>query len=494
MESTLASTTTPLVMPRHGVLALGTALAKAGHAVSIFVECLNGINLEGVATADIVGFAVTYSNLKPVLAMAQKVRTINPRATLLAGGPHATISPTDVLEFADIAVRDEGQATTVALLERLSSGASLEGLPGISYRRNGRTIHAPRGSYLQDDSALEDLTLLSNFSLESRRLRLTAGEALCCYTTASRGCPFPCTFCYENMIGGTGFRTRAVDSLIEDIRAKKAFFGTNRFWFADSNFTTNEKYAEEVLQALIKADLGCAFNILCRVDIGTRPRLLGLMRDAGVESLSVGMESIEDERLASIEKRQTVAGIIATIDEIHCRGIRIFGLFMLGFDGDTARTPWQFTAFCKKHGVEDISIYCLGEYQNLPGRTLPRYRICELNTDYYNGHYVTTFPRNERPSAMERGVFESLLDFYSPRRPDLIGVDHHKGRLERGTLYLQWRKMNRVSVRHQRELAEIEAPYYDENNVLRENYLRAHPVIRHALPEDVLADWKDPSE
>ena len=61
-------------------------------------------------------------------------------------------------------------------------------------------------------------------------------------------------------------------------------------------------------------------------------------------------------------------------------------------------------------------------------------------------------------------------------------------------MYKQMRKIASFSPAHQRYLEEIEAPYYDSQNRLREDYLRAHPVIREPLDEDLLAGWSDPGE
>lgn len=495
LETTLPSLTSQLLMPRHGVLALGTSLAQAGHRVAVYIECLNGVSVADLCAADVVGFAVTFPNITRVAKLAGEVRRANPRAMILAGGPHATISPTEVLGFADVVVRDEAEVTAVELLKRIEQGGSLETVAGISFRRNGCATHTPRRPYLRKATSSEDPHLLPGFIPTSRTRQLLRGTRYCGYATTSRGCPFPCTFCYENMVGGTGHRPREVASLIEDIRRKKAVFGTNRFWFADSNFTTNPEHAKSVLRQIIDADLGCQFTALCRIDVGRQPELLDLMRDAGVVTLSLGMEAIEDGRLASLEKRQTVAAIVETVRQVHARGIAAFGLFMVGFDGDTERTPGRITSFCREHGVDGLSTYCLTEYPALPGRTLPRYRICDPNPDYYTGHFVTTFPRDVRPSALERAVFDALLQFYHPRR--WLGIaaraDWHKFRFQ-VPLAIQFRRISQLSAVHQRYLAEVEAPYYERTGRLDEELLRRRPVVAEPLPPDTMAGWRDAGE
>ncbi|MDX1964963.1 MAG: radical SAM protein [Pirellulales bacterium] len=317
----------------------------------------------------------------------------------------------------------------------------------------------------------------------------------CALVGTSRGCPFPCSFCYENMIGGTGFRRNTTSGMIADIREKKKFFGTNRFWISDSNFGTNPTHTEQTLQSIINADLNCVFSSLCRVEIGSRPHILDLMKKAGMSTVSVGMETLRDEQLTSIEKRQSVDDIRRTIDQIQSHGIAVFGLFMVGFDDDTEDTPWEIIEFCRKEGVAGLSLYCLSEYPALPGRSLPRHRICEDNLDYYSGHFVTTFPRRVRPSVLEQNVYDALLDYYSVSK-----IIHGLATLDRRSLqfgvplYWQMRKMAAISKSHCDALRSREERYYSHGGVLHLDLLQASPWLNSALPEDTMECWADAVE
>jgi hypothetical protein len=100
-----------------------------------------------------------------------------------------------------------------------------------------------------------------------------------------------------------------------------------------------------------------------------------------------------------------------------------------------------------------------------------------------------------RVDALERAVFEALLDYHHPRK--ILGSLRRRD-LARAQLHLahwvQLQKMWRVSLAHQRRLRAIEAPYYDERGRLRVDALRANPIIDSPLSPDLLADWKDPDE
>ncbi|MEZ4313571.1 MAG: radical SAM protein [Polyangiaceae bacterium] len=493
LDPVLPNLTSQLLLPRHDVLAVGTAVKAAGRDVDVFVEAWNGVPFRDLGRYDVVGAAVTGSNMSRVAAMFRDIRRQNPKVVLVAGGPHATLIPTDVARFADVVIRDEGEDTLVEVLLAIEEGRDVLGIAGVSVRRGERTVHGPRRPF-RKGSAASDLSLLRGFRRKSVLGQLAQGGVYTGYATASRGCPFPCTFCYENMIGGTGFRKQGIDAFIEDVRRKRDLLGTTSFWLADSNFTTHPEHCRQILQAIVDADLGVKFSALCRTDLGDRPELLELMRKAGFESAILGIETVEDEVLIRVKKKQTVSDSSRAIRNIQSAGIGVYGLFMLGFDQDTAAAPRAVTAFAEEHDLKGVSIYLLCEYESLPGRTLPRYRICETNLDYYNGHFVTTFPMRVRPSELERASFEALLDYHPRKALRSLWARDTEMALFHGAHYAQLLKMWAVSRRHQETLRRVERPYYRADGTLDVEALKRRPLISMELSGDLLSDWEDPDE
>lgn len=493
LDPVLPNLTSQLLLPRHDILAVGTAVAAAGKHVDVFVEAWNGVPFNDLPNYDVVGASVTGSSMSRVIKMFADIRRKSPQTVLVAGGPHATLIPSDVSAFADIVIRDEGEDTLVDVLNALENGTDPLTISGVSIRKDGRTHHAPRRPF-RKTNAPSDLSLLRGFRRKSLLGQLRQGGVYTGYATASRGCPFPCTFCYENMIGGTGFRKQGIDAFIEDVRNKRDLLGTKSFWLADSNFTTHPEHCRQVLQAIIDAKLGVNFSALCRTDMGERPELLDLMRRAGFESAILGIEAVDDDILLRIKKKQTVLDASRSIRAIQNAGIGVYGLFMLGFDHDTERSPRAVTAFAEEHNLKGVSIYLLCEYESLPGRTLPRYRICERNLDYYNGHFVTTFPMRVRPSQLERASFEALLAYHPKKVLGSLKERDAEMAVFHAAHYVQLLRMWRVSLEHQKTLQRIEEPFYSRDNVLNVEALRKAPVVPLQLSPDITSDWEDPDE
>jgi radical SAM superfamily enzyme YgiQ (UPF0313 family) len=296
LDPALPHLSSPGLMPRHLILSVGTTARRAGHNVSVFVECLNGVPYEFLKTQHVVGAPVTVCCHNRVRDLFMRLRQDRPGIKLVAGGPHATLIPSDVLDFADVAVRDEGEGGLTDLLDAWEQDFDLAGIPGISYWHDGRVVHNPRRPFLGEPGLVEDLDLLKGFRRRTLPMQLARGGGLYrLQAAASRGCPFPCTFCYENMIGGTGYRTTPPSVFVEDVRRKIDFFGVRDVWLADSNFGADPERCKALLRAIIDARLDCTFSAPARVDIARDPDLLPMMREAGFVWLAVGLETVRNE-------------------------------------------------------------------------------------------------------------------------------------------------------------------------------------------------------
>jgi len=80
LESALPNLTSQFLMPRHGVLTVGTAAHHAGHQVEVYVEILNGVPYERLLEKRVVGFSVTAPNLSRVRELCGRLRKARPKS------------------------------------------------------------------------------------------------------------------------------------------------------------------------------------------------------------------------------------------------------------------------------------------------------------------------------------------------------------------------------------------------------------------------------
>ena len=152
----------------------------------------------------------------------------------------------------------------------------------------------------------------------------------------SRGCPHPCEYCAVQTYYQRSFRTRPVDDVIEDLRTIKAL-GANRILFLDDNPIAHPEAAKELFRAMIPLRLKWASQ--STINIARDPELLDLAARSGCVSLSIGLESINEDEPRLGQARASICRAASRRDlaAIRGKGIQVIALLMVGLDGDTRR-------------------------------------------------------------------------------------------------------------------------------------------------------------
>jgi radical SAM superfamily enzyme YgiQ (UPF0313 family) len=115
-----------------------------------------------------------------------------------------------------------------------------------------------------------------------------------------RGCPFSCNFCiesvYQDMFGKkNSLLRRSVDVVIEELLAAKKNLGITHVMFYDDVFTVNPRWLREFAPRY-KAEIGLPFWCYT-YPTTTRKEDLLLLKDAGLRSLTMGIQSGSEEIL-----------------------------------------------------------------------------------------------------------------------------------------------------------------------------------------------------
>ncbi len=152
----------------------------------------------------------------------------------------------------------------------------------------------------------------------------------------SRGCPHPCTYCALN-IRRQPFRMRPVDDVIADLRATERLPWHKRkmAMILDNNFGGDLDRAKEILRRIAALDywaIGIQFSIECLRD----NEFVDLLARARCRMAFIGMESLNEESLRGVQKRQNrVDEYRSFFRKLHERGILTFTGMMVGLDNDT---------------------------------------------------------------------------------------------------------------------------------------------------------------
>ncbi len=264
-------------------------------------------------------------------ALLADLGRLRPAPFVVAGGPHPSARPGEVLrQGADAVVVGEGEEALPALLARVLSGESPAGLPGVTtLDAGGGLVQGPRPRPI-------DLDAYPPLGIEHRRFGPIE---------ISRGCPCACAFCQTSFLFGGRMRHRSVESVVHWVQKAMArgydylrFVTPNAFAYQspDNGRTINLGAIEHLLRemaALVGRE---------RVYFGTFPSEVGpetvtpeavalVRRYCGNDNLIFGAQTGSDRLLRLLRRRHTVADVYHAAEIIVAGGLTpvvdvIFGL------------------------------------------------------------------------------------------------------------------------------------------------------------------------
>jgi len=190
----------------------------------------------------------------------------------------------------------------------------------------------------------------------------------------SRGCPFNCEFCDIIEIYGRKPRTKAVAQVLAELDQLRLAGWRDSVFIVDDNFIGNKRRAKELLAAMVEwrqeREVNFGFITEASLNLADDQELLQLMKDAGFESVFLGIETPDESTLKANHKLQnTQRDLLESIGIIQQYGLHVMGGFILGFDTDREDIFDRMVDFIQKSG---IPIAMVGLLQAIPGTQLFR--------------------------------------------------------------------------------------------------------------------------
>jgi radical SAM superfamily enzyme YgiQ (UPF0313 family) len=349
------------------------AITPPGHEVRVIHQQIEPVRLD--TDADLVALSFFSGFAPEAYRLAAEFRRRG--KIVVAGGPHATFSPDEVLRYCDAVVVGEAESVWSRLLRDAEAGqlqARYDGEPASM-----RDLPTPR------------YDLLPKRFFVPRVLQ------------ATRGCPFTCSFCTVPTLN-PGFRVRPVDDVIKDIAYDDFPYWWQRkiVWFWDDNLTIRRPFVRELLTRMVP--LRRWWLTQASMDIAKDAPLLDLMRDSGCIGIFFGIESFGEESLADAHKRQNkVAEYRERVEALHQRGICVMAGFIAGFDHDTPDAIRAMARQLYEIGVDVPFLSILTPYR---GTALHAQMEAEgrmltgRGWEFYNGYNVAFRPAKMTPEEL----------------------------------------------------------------------------------------------
>jgi len=336
-------------LPSIGVGYLAAVLERNNYEVKIidsFVEGFNNNQTVDVIlkeTPFLVGVSANTHNRFNAVEILNKIKeSSNGEIFTVVGGPH--FSPTAEQAIAnipllDIVVRGEGEETLLQLVNQLTKDLkikpeNLKRINGLTFRDNSRIFSTPDRDFIKD---LDELPFPAwhLFKLDKYNARL---EGLAKYraigVSSSRGCPHNCIFCVNSVFWKRIFRRHSPKKFVDNVEILFKKYGFRAFDFWDDTMTLVRPHIEEICNLIMKRNLPIKWYSRARVDT-VDFKLLSLMKKAGCEAISFGVESGSERILKIIDKKITLEQVKTVAKFCKELGLITKFLFMYSLPQET---------------------------------------------------------------------------------------------------------------------------------------------------------------
>jgi len=411
----------PFPVAPLGALCVAGAAAGAGHDVDVLDMSFARLPRRRLRAAlargayDVVGFSIRNhdnglyvrheSYLDGVRRLAEEVQR-RTNVPLVLGGSGFSMSPRGWLRRlgAPYGVVAEGERPFLALLERLESGAPINGVPGVL--RRGQAQPDPEPVREPD---LDTIPRPAHDQCDYRRYLARGGFV---GIQTKRGCALNCIYCTYPALEGRVYRLRAPESVADEIEHVQRAIGAKAFFFTDSVFNVPREQALAVCRELARRRLTVRWMAYCN-PIGFDRELALAMTEAGCIGVEFGCDGATDKMLAALGKGFTTADIRACLDATAHADLPAAVHLLFGGPGETIKDiqeTQEFLDSCARPNAVFAS-FGIRVYEGTPLAKLARSEgVIAPDADLFEPAYYLSETLGKNPLR--------ALDAIARRRPE----------------------------------------------------------------------------
>lgn len=289
----------------------------------------------------LVGFTSTFEQNIASLALAKRVKALHPEIKTVFGGANWEAEMGLELHrqfaFVDFVGSGEAEESFPALVKRVLAGESFDApdtIPGIVYRTEaGQSVSTGQAELIRELDTLP-IPDFSDYFAGLDECTVAAGVMPTLLFETSRGCWWGakshCTFCGLN--GGTmAFRSKSPRRALDELEYLVDRWRTEMVEAVDN--ILDMKYFNDMLPALARANR--SLQLFYEVKANLTREQIRLLKEAGVERIQPGIESMSDHILKLMRKGTTALRNIQMLKWCREYNITAEWNILYGFPGET---------------------------------------------------------------------------------------------------------------------------------------------------------------
>ena len=353
--SSKASLANP-IMPTLGLAAIAGIARQRGHRVSILDLSWREYDHREIsrhihaARPDVVGVTATTPLMNQLRDISVLVKDISRNIVVVRGGAHPSALPEETIRESLLDAVCCGEADYS--FAEICDGIDFEKIRGLCHRDGDRIARTAARYPIADLDELPmpawdlydpDAYIRHASQLLFRRLPATMAEF-------SRGCVSKCDFCASKITMSLSYRKKSPERCAAEVLEMEKL-GFREFFLADDIFTSDQKWAAMVCEAIIASGADMAWTCTNGIRVESADdRLFHLLRQAGCYRVSFGFESGNDDILKRFGKggRATIKQGLKAVRMARDADLDVNGFFQVGLFHDTEETIEETIDYARK--------------------------------------------------------------------------------------------------------------------------------------------------
>lgn len=261
--------------------------------------------------------SVCYSEFRKMMS------EIDTTAKIVLGGPHINAIPETCVDIGDYLVVGEGEKAMVQIVKGEIKG----GIIRTPLIENLDELPMPAWDLI-------DVTKYADMADFIDRKPVWA-------MNTSRGCPFSCQFCSNNVVFGKRYRYLSAENVLNQVRYLKEKYKIRGIYLREDNAVVNRQRIIDMAKGFKEMDLPWVAE--ARID-SLDEELVKILSDCLCAGLYIGLESGSQRVLDMVQKGTTIEMIKERIPMIHKHGINVMASWIYnlpGINGQPAETDQE---------------------------------------------------------------------------------------------------------------------------------------------------------
>jgi radical SAM superfamily enzyme YgiQ (UPF0313 family) len=286
----------------------------------------------------IVAFSSLTQSYQWMLGIAREIKKVFPDVVTVFGGVHVSAVPEVALKNkeVDYVVVGEGENAFFEIIEAIKENDFYRKISNTRYiNPDGVIVRGDQKGFKQE---LEELPYFTKELWENDTI--VTDNVI---TMASRGCPYRCTFCFNNFFAelpddtktkGKYVRSRSVDHVISELLLIKNRYKKIKYIdFQDDIFTVNKIWLQEFLTRY-KLEINIPFQCLSHPKY-MDSEVASWLKEAGCVWCQIGIQTMDDEfKNGTLRRYEKSNNIEKALKAMLSAGLKVKADHMLALPGE----------------------------------------------------------------------------------------------------------------------------------------------------------------